>query len=171
MEILLIVVSILFILYFILIFNIFTKKKNAINNAKSLIEIYLTQRFDLIPNLQQCTKKYMKYESETLENLTKLRVKYINEKTLKNGGILNDEINNTVIILENYPELKASEQFMNLQKNLTRIENQLQAARRIYNQEVEKYNHYDYVVENTTREHLYQEGLKIIEKESEVEVL
>lgn len=82
----------------------------------------------------------MKYESETLENLTKLRVKYINEKTLKNGGILNDEINNTVIILENYPELKASEQFMNLQKNLTRIENQLQAARRIYNQEVEKYN-------------------------------
>lgn len=140
MEILLIVVSILFILYFILIFNIFTKQKNAINNAKSLIEIYLTQRFDLIPNLQQCTKKYMKYESETLENLTKLRVKYINEKTLKNGGILNDEINNTVIILENYPELKASEQFMNLQKNLTRIENQLQAARRIYNQEVEKYN-------------------------------
>ena len=140
MGILLIVVSILFILYFILIFNIFTKQKNAINNAKSLIEIYLTQRFDLIPNLQQCTKKYMKYESETLENLTKLRVKYINEKTLKNGGILNDEINNTVIILENYPELKASEQFMNLQKNLTRIENQLQAARRIYNQEVEKYN-------------------------------
>ena len=140
MEILLIVVSILFILYFILIFNIFTKQKNAINNAKSLIEIYLTQRFDLIPNLQQCTKKYMKYESETLENLTKLRVKYINEKTLKNGGILNDEINNTVIILENYPELKASVQFMKLQKNLTRIENQLQAARRIYNQEVEKYN-------------------------------
>lgn len=140
MEILLIVVSILLIIYFILIFNIFTKQKNAINNAKSLIEIYLTQRFDLIPNLQQCTKKYMKYESETLENLTKLRVKYINEKTLKNGGILNDEINNTVIILENYPELKASEQFMNLQKNLTRIENQLQAARRIYNQEVEKYN-------------------------------
>ena len=61
MGILLIVVSILFILYFILIFNIFTKQKNAINNAKSLIEIYLTQRFDLIPNLQQCIKKYMEY--------------------------------------------------------------------------------------------------------------
>ena len=56
------------------------------------------------------------------------------------GGILDTEINKTILILENYPELKANEQFSALQKNLTKMENQIQAARRIYNNDVEKYN-------------------------------
>ena len=62
------------------------------------------------------------------------------EKELSKGAQLDNEVNNVVLTLENYPELKANEQFLNLQKNLTKMENQIQAARRIYNNEVEKYN-------------------------------
>ena len=62
------------------------------------------------------------------------------EKELSKGALLDKEIDNVILTLENYPELKANEQFLNLQKNLTKMENQIQAARRIYNNEVEKYN-------------------------------
>mgnify|MGYP001853130142 FL=1 len=62
------------------------------------------------------------------------------ERKLKKGSLLDREINKIMVILEDYPDLKANEQFLNLQKNLTKMENQIQSARRIYNNEVEKYN-------------------------------
>jgi LemA protein len=82
----------------------------------------------------------MNYEKETFENITKLRTQYNETKSIKVSEELNNQINKIIAIAENYPELKSSEQFLNLQKNLSKIESQLQAARRLYNNDVTKYN-------------------------------
>ena len=113
---------------------------NKIKQASSGIEVYLTQRFDLIPNLVECVKGYMEHEKETLVQITKMRTSYLETKDLRQGEILNAQCNNIIATAEKYPELKANEQFLNLQKNLSKMESQLQAARRIYNAEVNVYN-------------------------------
>lgn len=124
----------------VMIYNSFMKSENKVKQAYSSIDIYLLQRFDLIPNLIECVKGYMVYEKETLKEMTELRIKYLENKNLKDGEKLNNECNQILVNGENYSELKASEQFKILQKNLQKIENQLQAARRIYNMEVNTYN-------------------------------
>lgn len=134
------IVIVIIIIYVLATYNKFISQKNKIKQAEAGIDVYLTQRFDLIPNLVECVKGYMKYEQETLEKITKMRNEYMKTKNLKEGGELNDECNRIMAISENYPELKANEQFLNLQKNLTKIESQLQAARRIYNSEINIYN-------------------------------
>lgn len=121
-------------------YNSLIGRKNKIKQAASGIDVYLTQRFDLIPNLLECVKGYMNYEKETIMKITQMRADYMKTKNLKEGEQLNEECNKIMAIAENYPEVKASEQFLNLQKNLTKIESQLQAARRIYNSEVNVYN-------------------------------
>lgn len=139
MKIILIILIIL-ILIILKQYNSLIKLKNKVNQAKSGIDVYLNQRFDLIPNLVECVKGYAKHEQQVLENITQLRTKYSKSKNLKEAEKLNNGINQVVAIAEQYPELKASEQFLNLQKNLSKMESQLQAARRIYNNEVTKYN-------------------------------
>ena len=104
------------IIYILAKYNKLIKLKNKVKQSESGIDVYLNQRFDLIPNLVECVKGYANHEKSVIENVTKLA------------------------IAEGYPELKASEQFLNLQKNLSKIESQLQAARRIYNNDVTKYN-------------------------------
>ena len=122
-------------------YNKIIKLKNNVKQAKSGIDIYLNQRFDLIPNLVECVKGYTKHEKDTLENITKMRAEYVNgNKNIKNAEKINDGMNKIMAVAERYPELKASEQFLNLQSNLSKMESQLQAARRIYNNEVTKYN-------------------------------
>lgn len=132
----------LLFLYVIYEFNKFVTLKNKVKQAKSTIEVYLNQRFDLIPNLVECVKGYMKHEQETFAKIAAMRAEYSSEKNkdLKKGAALNSECNRIMAIGESNPDLKASEQFLNLQKSLTKIESQLQAARRIYNGEVTLYN-------------------------------
>ncbi len=133
-------ILIIMVVYFFILYNLLIKRKNKIKQAKSTIDVYLTQRFDLIPNLVECVKAYNKYELNTLEKIAELRTNYMNTKDLKQGEILNKEMNDIILNVENYPELKASEQFLILQKSLIKMENRLQAARRIYNHEVSQYN-------------------------------
>lgn len=140
--------AIIFI-YFLIIYNVMIKRKNEVEHAKSSIDVYLTQRFDLIPNLVTCVKEYAKYEEKIFEEITELRTEYLKTKELSNGEKLEKELNDVILTVENYPELKANEQFLNLQKNLTKMENQIQAARRIYNNEVEKYNNAINIFPNT----------------------
>ena len=121
-------------------YNTLVKLKMKVKQAKSGIDVYCQQRFDLIPNLIETVKEYMKYEKEVFENITKLRTEYNNTKDMKVSQELNKQINSIIAVAENYPNLKASEQFLNLQKNLEKIESQLQAARRIYNNDVTNYN-------------------------------
>lgn len=139
MKILLLVALVL-VIYILVFYNIIIKHLNSLKHSKSLIEIYLNQRFDLIPNLIKCVKEYTAYEERLFEKITELRTDYIKNKQLMSAVFLDIELNKTLLFLENYPDLKANEQFLNLQKNLAKMENQIQAARRIYNNDVEKYN-------------------------------
>lgn len=136
-----IVVGIIIVIVFSM-YNTLVKMRNKVKQAESGIDVYLNQRFDLIPNLVECVKGYSKHEKDIFENVVKLRTEYMNNKKidLKQAEKLNDNMNKIIAVAENYPELKASEQFLNLQKNLSKMESQLQAARRIYNNEVTKYN-------------------------------
>ena len=123
-------------------YNALVRMRNKVKQAESGIDVYLNQRFDLIPNLVECVKGYSKHEKEIFENIVNLRTQYMNNKktNLKQAEELNNNINKIMAVAENYPQLKASEQYLNLQRNLTKIESQLQAARRICNNEVTKYN-------------------------------
>lgn len=131
---------VLIIVFAILEFNKFVNLRNKIKQSRSAIEVYLNQRFDLIPNLVECVKGYMRYESETFTKIAELRSEFSAKKDLKKGAELNSEFNRLMAVGESNPNLKASEQFLNLQKNLTKMESQLQAARRVYNGDVTLYN-------------------------------
>ena len=139
MSLLIIIIVIVFI-YILTIYNSLIRGRNKVRQAASAIDVYLTERFDLIPNLVECVKGYAKHEKEIFITITKMRENYYQKRQLKDGEILNNEFNKIIAVSENYPELKASEQFLQLQKKLAKIESQLQAARRIYNGEVNVYN-------------------------------
>jgi len=135
-----VILIIILLLFVLLEYNSLVTKKRNVDRAKSGIDIYLTQRFNLIPNLVECVKAYSKHEEIIFEKISQMRINYMNTKDLKEGAKLNSECNHIMLMAEEYPELKANEHFLNLQKNLTKIESQLQAARRIYNSEVTAYN-------------------------------
>jgi LemA protein len=136
------IVIILFvlILFVIVVYNKLTSLKKTVEQSHSGIDVFLEQRFDLIPNLVETVKGYTKYEQETLENIIKLRNEYTEKKDFNLNNDLSKEFSKLFAVAENYPDLKASEQFLQLQKSLIKIESQLQAARRIYNNDVTRYN-------------------------------
>ena len=134
------IIVIIILGYFLITYNGLTKKRLRVKQAESGIEVYLTQRFDLIPNLVECVKAYCNYEESVLEEITNLRTSYNENKNLQTGEALDQKYYGLIAIAENSPDLKASEQFLNLQKNLSKIESQIQAARRIYNSEVTNLN-------------------------------
>lgn len=137
LTVILIVILIIFIMY-----NKLIKLLNKVKKAKANIEIYTNKRFDLIPNLVECVKGYSNYEGSTLEDIVALRNNYNENKNLNINqvGKMNDRLNKYLAIVENYPNLKANQQYLDLQNELSKIEEELQYARHIYNDEVTKYN-------------------------------
>lgn len=133
-------IIIVILVVLLIIYNGLIRKRNAVKQSRSSIDVYLTQRFDLIPNLVECVKGYAKHEENLLESIAKLRTEYNVSKDLSKASLLNKQINQLIAVGENYPDLKASESFLNLQKTLTKMEDQLQAARRLYNVDVTAYN-------------------------------
>ena len=123
-------------------YNKFVSLKQKVEQAKGGIDVYLKQRFDLIPNLVETVKGYKAHEEKVMTEITRLRQEYDerNDQDIKQSEDLNNRLTRLLAIVESYPELKASEQFLNLQKMLSKIESQLQAARRIYNSEVTEFN-------------------------------
>lgn len=101
----LVVIAILIILI-IKEYNKIIKLQNKVKSSESGIDIYLNQRFDLIPNLVECVKGYAKHEKQLLENITKQRTEYAKNQNLKKAGELNKSLNKVIAIAENYPELK-----------------------------------------------------------------
>lgn len=134
-----IIISILIILV-IVKYNKIKTLHNKVKQSRSSIDVYLTQRFDLIPNLVECVKGYAKHEKELFVQITELRAAYNQSKDLKKGAELNNKFNDILLLEENYPDLKANENFLNLQRSLSKMESQLQAARRLYNSDVTIYN-------------------------------
>ncbi len=129
----------------ILTYNSLVAKKNQVDNISASVDAVLKKRYNLIPNLVSSVKKYMKHEREVLEKITALRSKVLNPSTTSEEKIqIDKEISSTLksilIAVENYPDLKASENFIHLQRTLNEIEEQISAARRAYNQAVTDYN-------------------------------
>ena len=134
-----VILCIIIALCLFLEFNSIIYLKNRAKRSYSVIDVFLKKRFDLIPNLVETVKGYTKYEGETLENLVKLRNSF-EDGDYKAGEKLNDTYNKLIALTENYPKLKASENFLQLQKELTKVENEIQAARRLYINDVTNYN-------------------------------
>ena len=134
MTIALIIILVILVLYVIITYNKFVTLKKQMNNSYSVIDVYL------IPNLVEVTKGYANYEQDVLTKITEYRTAYNQHKDKDALNKLNEEYNNLILVVENYPELKTSEQFLKLQKSLIKVESELQAARRIYNNDTTKYN-------------------------------
>lgn len=130
----------LIILWAIISYNKMNRLRLNIEKSKSGIDVYCQQRFDLIPNLVEVVKEYTHYEKNVLETITSLRMQYAQTKDLKLAQEVNERLNTLLVQAERYPDLKANEQFTQLQKSLLKMESQLQAARRIYNDDVTTYN-------------------------------
>jgi LemA protein len=128
----------------VLLYNSLVTKKNEVDNINASVDTLLKKRYDLIPNLVNIAKEYMKYEKELLEKVTALRSKALNANDETQKLKLNKEISSALgsimVAVENYPELKANENMLHLQQTLTEIEEQISAARRAYNQAVTDYN-------------------------------
>jgi len=139
---LLILALILFSLIFI--YNGFVRRKNRVDEAWSDIEVQLKRRYDLIPNLVETVKGYALHEKNILEEITKERAEAINAKDnkekLKANDMLSGALKTLFAVAENYPNLKANENFAKLQDELTDTEDKIQAARRFYNANVRDYN-------------------------------
>lgn len=130
--------------WFVYIYNRFVKQHNIVKEAWSGIDVQLKRRYDLIPNLVDAVKGYSQYERKLLEDITSLRAESMQlnspgEKA-KPESALSGQLKNLLAVAENYPDLKANESFLNLQKQLTETEDQIQYARRYYNGAVRDYN-------------------------------
>jgi len=126
------------------IYNGLVTLRNRTKEAWSDIDVQLRRRYDLIPNLIETVKGYAKHEKELFENVTKARAEAINASGIKDQAKAENQLSDTLkslfAVAENYPNLRASENFQKLQDELTDTENKVEAARRFYNGNVRDLN-------------------------------
>ena len=126
------------------IYNRLVRNRNMMEEGWSGIDVQLKRRADLIPNLVEAVKGYMGHERGVLEQVTELRAKSLQAQTVgekgRIEGALGAALGNLFAVAENYPDLKASQNFLELQRSLADIEDQLQMARRYYNGAVRNLN-------------------------------
>lgn len=132
-------------LMLISMFNSLISKKNQVNNAFAGIDAYLKKRYDLIPNLVATVQNHMNYEIKILTEITELRIKAMSghlgdEEKIALNNQLSNALHSINVAVENYPEIKAGTNFLQLQASLNDIEEQISAARRAYNASVNAYN-------------------------------
>jgi len=143
-AIIIVVVLVLLILSIIGIYNALIRLRNQVNNAWSQIDVQLKRRHDLIPNLVETAKGYMKHERETFEEITKARSQAMGAKTVaeasKAEGALGGALGRFMLVVENYPDLKANQNFLAVQEELTSTENKISFARQSYNDQVLFFN-------------------------------
>jgi LemA protein len=127
------------------IYNSLVRRKNEVDNAFAGIDVQLKKRYDLIPNIVSTVKEYAKHEKETLTKLTELRSRALDPNLSMDEKVAVDNqisgaLKSINIAVENYPDLKANENFINLQRTLNEVESQISAARRAFNAAVTDYN-------------------------------
>ena len=131
------------LLYVVSVYNRLVVLRNRIENHWSQIDVQLKRRYDLIPNLMETVKGYMKHEKETLTTITKMRSKIISGSEtdrVKANNMLSDALKTVFAVAENYPNLKANENFMMLQEELSGTENKIAYVRTAYNDAVLSYD-------------------------------
>ncbi len=137
-------ILVLIVLYFIGTYNGFVVLKARIQEALSGIDVQLKRRADLIPNLVETVKGYAKHEKEVFENVTQARASLLSATNLKDKAEANNQLTGALkslfAVAENYPELKASENFKELQRQLEDTEDKIAYSRQFYNSNVLDYN-------------------------------
>jgi LemA protein len=130
--------------YLISIYNSLVSKKNMVEEAWSSIDVQLKRRADLIPNLIQTVKAYMTHEDSLLSQIAELRSKSIAARQISDQSKVELDMTRTLgqlfAIAENYPDLKANQNFMHMQQQLSELEDQIQMSRRYYNGSVRDFN-------------------------------
>lgn len=142
--VILLAVSAAVLLYVWGIYNSLATKKVRIKEALSSINVQLKRRVDLIPNLIETVKGYTKHEKSVLENVTKARTSLMRAESLdskiKSDNMLSNALKSLFAVSENYPELKASSNFLELQEELSDTENKIAYSRQFYNSNIRDYN-------------------------------
>lgn len=139
----LLVIVVVLLLWLIGSFNGLVRMRNRVQEAYSDIDVQLKRRYDLIPNLVETVKGYAAHESGVFEKVTKARAQAMQAQGPAKAGAedaLSGALKSLFAVAENYPQLKANENFLSLQNELTDTEDKIQAARRFYNGMVRDYN-------------------------------
>jgi LemA protein len=138
------VVVVLLVLWIVRIYNSLVAKRNRVDNAWGQVDVQLQRRYDLIPNLVETVKGYASHESKTFEAVAQARSMAAGASTpgeqAAADNFLTSALRQLFAVAEDYPELRASENFQSLQADLTDTENKISVARQIYNDTVLKYN-------------------------------
>ncbi|MFH0878191.1 MAG: LemA family protein [Lentisphaerota bacterium] len=142
--IVLLAVPVILVLWFFAAYNGLIRLRNQVQNAWAQIDVQLKRRHDLIPNLVETAKGYVKHERETLETITKARnvaaqASGVGEAS-KAEGALSGALSKFFMVVESYPDLKANQNFLALQEELASTENKVGFARQAYNDQVMSYN-------------------------------
>ena len=144
MTIFIVAVLALLAVFGIALYNRLIRSRNRVDTSWSDIDVQLQRRHDLIPRLVTAVDQYAKYERATLEAVTELRAEAMQQADVRARGRAEEKlsagIGRLIALAENYPDLKANENFLNLQNELVETENYLQFARRYYNGSVRDYN-------------------------------
>ena len=132
-------------LILVFMYNTLISRKNQVENIFGSVDAVLKKRFDLIPNLISSVQQYMSHEKELLEKITQWRSQAMkpnisDETKIELDQKMSSALGSIMVAVENYPDLKANENIMHLQRTLTEVEAQISAARRAYNQAVTDYN-------------------------------
>ena len=139
-------IVVVLIIPFIVTYNGLVRRRNQVKNAWAQIDVQLKRRYDLIPNLMETVKGYMKHERETMEAVTNAR--NLAQQVASSGasarakaeGELSSALSRLLAVVENYPDLKANQNFLALQEELTSTENKISFSRQYYNDSVLRYN-------------------------------
>ena len=138
------VLLLILVVYVIVMYNSFVKTNILVEEAFSTMDVCLKKRWDLIPNLVEVVKGYAKHEKTTLEELVNLRNGIYddlsNSEKINTNVKINESLSKIMVIVENYPELKANENFLDLSKQLVLVEDEISKSRRYYNAVVKNYN-------------------------------
>jgi LemA protein len=129
----------------VMLYNSLVGKKNQVENVFASIDAILKKRYDLIPNLVSTVQTYMQHEKSTLTEITEMRAKAVSGQMSDDEKVdldnkLSKMMGGIMVAVENYPDLKANQNFIQLQKTLNEVEEQISAARRAYNAAVTDYN-------------------------------
>jgi len=137
-------IVVILVIAVIIMYNNLVSSKVKVDNAWSQIDVQLQRRFDLIPNFVETVKGYAAHESETLEKVTQLRTSWANANTIAEKANLDNQLSSALktimAVSENYPDLKANQNFMQLAEELRNTENKIAFSRQFYNDSATMYN-------------------------------
>ena len=139
-----IAVIVIIVLYALITYNNFIKLKNMVKEAFATMDVYLKKRWDLIPNIVETVKGYAKHEENTLKEVVELRNSSYDsmsdDEKVKANQKISKDINKIMLLAESYPDLKASTNFQDLSRELSKVEEDIANSRKYYNGAIEMFN-------------------------------